>query len=278
MNLGLIPYTGNKEELLPALIPLFPKPDSYERFVDCFCGGLSVSVNTDKPTISNDYNASLIEMYEAIRDLPHLNAVYDLIEKHGLNKTDREAYERFRLLYNKNRDPIHLFILILHSFSNLHRTNDEGEFNAPFGSRSINKNTNKRFSQFKRKSELITFTSGSFVDLDIKQDDFVYCDPPYLITNAVYNKFWGDGMENRLYAWLDDLNARNVRFGLSNVTHHAGKQNDILINWMQKYQVHNLDKKYVLGQHQKGFEETPSGEVYVCNYVNKVPFTLEDLM
>lgn len=40
--LGLIPYTGNKEKLLPGVSKYFPK--HYNRFVDAFCGGLSVSL------------------------------------------------------------------------------------------------------------------------------------------------------------------------------------------------------------------------------------------
>lgn len=279
--MGVIPYTGNKQELLPVLFELFPTPDSYTRFVDCFCGGLSVSLNAPKPVLSNDYDKTLIRMYETIATLSDLSGVAELIHQHRLSRVDKEAYEDFRDLYNQHKDPLWLYILIMHSFSNINRTNDDGEFNAPFGNRTINSSTFKRFEHFKNNVGKINFTSGSFIDLDIKLDDFVYCDPPYLITNAAYNKFWGEDQEHLLYRWLDDLDCRGVRFGLSNVTHHAGKENEILINWMKKYHVHDLDKKYLLGQHTDGFEQNKTKEVYVCNYqntVNKSPFNLEDFM
>ncbi|QEG10713.1 DNA adenine methylase [Klebsiella phage KMI10] len=279
---GVIPYTGNKQKLLPELFKLFPDRNSYMRFIDCFCGGLSVSLNVPKPVLSNDYDRTLIDMYKRLQMLPDLSPVLELIKQHGLGKNEKEAYLTFRDAYNKNKDPLWLYVLILHSFSNVNRTNDKGDFNANFGCRTLNDSTVKRFEHFKNNVRGIEFSSASFKDLDICLNDFVYCDPPYLITDAVYNKFWNEEREHELYDFLDNLNSDGIKFGLSNVTHHAGKQNDILIEWMQKYNVHNLDKKYLLGQHTDSYEQNKTQEVYVCNYqkrdVNTYPETLDDLM
>lgn len=284
MNLGLIPYTGSKTALLKDLKALFPAAGSYSRLVDCFCGGLSVSLNAGCPVLSNDYDVTLIDMYKKLKQVDDFSQIVALAEEHGMSKDNPDAYYKLRDAYNAavDKDPLMLYLLILHAFSNLNRTNGKGEFNTPFGENrgGINPKTIKRFEHFKANVHQVEFRSGSFADLDILDNDFVYCDPPYLITKAVYNKLWGDDMEKRLYAWLDGLNARGVRFGVSNVTHHAGKTNDILIEWMQKYQVHNLDKNYVLGHHQDSFEKTPTQEVYVCNYapVNTNPITIDDFM
>ncbi|UXD79330.1 IS1595 family transposase [Klebsiella phage 150040] len=279
---GVIPYTGNKQKLLPELFKLFPDRNSYMRFIDCFCGGLSVSLNVPKPVLSNDYDRTLIDMYKRLQMLPDLSPVRELIKHYGLGKNEKEAYLTFRDAYNKNKDPLWLYVLILHSFSNVNRTNDKGDFNANFGCRTLNDSTVKRFEHFKNNVRGIEFSSASFKDLDICLNDFVYCDPPYLITDAVYNKFWNEEREHELYDFLDNLNSDGIKFGLSNVTHHAGKQNDILIEWMQKYNVHNLDKKYLLGQHTDSYEQNKTQEVYVCNYqkrdVNTYPETLDDLM
>lgn len=280
--LGVIPYTGNKQDLLPKLFELFPDRRHYHRFVDCFCGGLSVSLNVPKPVLSNDYDKTLIGVYQMLKRAPDLSEVRELIAKKGLNKENKEAYLDFREEYNQHRDPLWLYVLILHSFSNVNRTNEKGEFNAHFGYRTINTSTVKRFEHFKNNVDGIEFRSGSYSDIEINDNDFVYCDPPYLITDAVYNKFWNADRERELYAFLDSLHERGIWFGLSNVTHHAGKQNDILIEWMKKYTVHNLDKKYLLGQHTESYEQNKTQEVYVCNYqkreVNTFPQTLDDLM
>ncbi|UIW12308.1 MAG: DNA adenine methylase [Enterobacter phage ENC20] len=280
--LGVIPYTGNKQSLLPELFKLFPERSSYMRFIDCFCGGLSVSLNVPKPVLSNDYDKTLIDMYERLKTLPDLSLVRELIASKGLGKDKKEEYLKFRDEYNQNKDPLWLYVLILHSFSNVNRTNEKGDFNANFGCRTLNGATEKRFEHFKKNVKGIEFSSGSFRDIDICENDFVYCDPPYLITDAVYNKFWNEDREHELYAFLDKLHGAGIMFGLSNVTHHAGKQNDILIEWMQKYHVHHLDKKYLLGQHVESYEQGKTQEVYVCNYqkrdVNIFPSTLNDLM
>lgn len=279
---GVIPYTGNKQKLLPQLLELFPDRSSYMQFVDCFCGGLSVSLNVPKPVLSNDSDITLINMYNRLRALPDLEPVRDIMKEHGLDKKNKEAYIKFRDEYNKNKDPLWLYILILHSFSNLNRANDKGEFNVHFGYRSLNRETEKRFKHFKENVNGVVFTSGSYKDLDINCNDFVYCDPPYLVTEAAYNRFWGEEQEIELYAFLDELHAAGIKFGLSNVTSHNGKTNHILIEWMAKYQVHNLDKKYLLGQYMDHYEQNQTQEVYVCNYqkrtLNTFPETLNDLM
>ena len=148
--LGVIPYTGNKQSLLPELFKLFPERSSYMRFIDCFCGGLSVSLNVPKPVLSNDYDKTLIDMYERLKTLPDLSPVRELIASKGLGKDKKEEYLKFRDEYNQSKDPLWLYVLILHSFSNVNRTNDKGDFNANFGCRTLNDATVKRFEHFKR--------------------------------------------------------------------------------------------------------------------------------
>ena len=113
---GVIPYTGNKQSLLPELFKLFPERSSYMRFIDCFCGGLSVSLNVPKPVLSNDYDKTLIDMYERLKTLPDLSPVRELIASKGLGKDKKEEYLKFRDEYNQNKDPLWLYVLIcIHS-------------------------------------------------------------------------------------------------------------------------------------------------------------------
>lgn len=256
--LGAIPYTGNKQSLLKELIPLFPK---YDRFVDCFCGGLSVSLNVEGPVLANDIQTELIDMYkwmqqEDFQRVRLLRLTSDLDDKKKL------SYERLRERYNSTKDPILLYLLIQHSFSNMIRFSDQG-FNSPFGRRTFTKNTEKRWNHFKSKKD-IKFESCHYSNLDIKQGDFVYCDPPYLITQASYNAFWSEAEERRLLSWLDSLTARGIKWGLSNVIEHRGLKNQILIDWMSSYSVVYLDKSYKFNQHHSDKKRTV--EVFVKNY------------
>lgn len=264
MYLGAINYTGNKEKLLPSLIPLFPS--SYSRIIDAFCGGLSVSLSVDKPSVSNDIDSKLIGMYTAMKSTT-LEEVVSRINEWGLNSTDKDSYLKFRAQYNENPTPIDLLILQYHSFSNLIRFNGD-KFNAPFGYRTFNPRSAKKFTNFKNKCGSIEFTNLHFRELSsiISVDDFVYVDPPYLITKAEYNKFWSDDEEKNLLSWLDELNDKNIKFGLSNVIHHRGKSNTLLINWMSKYNVKYLDKKYSYNIHHAENVDKETVEVFIYNY------------
>lgn len=79
----------------------------------------------------------------------------------------------------------------------------------------------------------------------INKNDFVYCDPPYNITDAGYNHFWNNKEEQLLYDNLDYLNNKGIRFALSNVLEHKGKTNVILKEWLDKnnYNVYELEHK-----------------------------------
>lgn len=69
---------------------------------------------------------------------------------------------------------------------------------------------------------------------DLYENDFVYCDPPYLITTGTYNDGkrgftgWNENEENKLLSILTSLDRKNIKFALSNVLVHKGKTNDTL--------------------------------------------------
>lgn len=257
--LGAIPYTGNKQSLLKDILPLFPT--DRKRFVDCFCGGLSVSLNVEGPVLANDIQKPLIDMYEWMKTARYETPMRR-IRGYGLSKTNKRSYEAVRALYNKDKDPMLLYLLIQHSFSNMMRFSGD-RFNSPFGRRTITRNTEKRWNHFKAKKD-IQFANSHYSDLGIQETDFVYCDPPYLITDAAYNSFWNEDEERKLLLWLDSLSARGIKFALSNVIEHRGLKNQILIDWMQSYNVVYLNKNYVFNHHHSDKKETV--EVFIKNY------------
>ena len=94
------------------------------------------------------------------------------------------------------------------------------------------------------------------------------CDPPYLITTANYNENggWDDNMEHLLYKELDKINSKGAKFALSNVIEHKGKSNDILKEWMKKYNVHYLNHSYSNCSYQGKNTDKPTIEVLITNY------------
>lgn len=272
-------YTGGKHKLLPQLIPLFPK-DNLRFFVDMFAGGCNVAANITnaKTVIANDFDEKVIGIYRRFKEMDInsiLKYVNGKIAEYGLTMQNQEGYNKFREHYNKgDRDPLDLFILICFSFNHQIRFNKNGEFNMPFGKdRScFNAKIKQNLVDFRKALDRIILTSKSFDEVKIDKlgsNDFVYCDPPYLITCATYNEQdgWNETCERNLLELLDKLNEKGVRFALSNVFVNKGRTNDILIKWSEKYNVYHLSNTYSnCSYHAKDRDKTGTDEVLVTNY------------
>lgn len=271
-------YTGGKYKLLPQLLELFPK--QVNTFVDLFAGGGNVSVNVKaEKVVFNDLMWQVPEMLQEFKKIgveESLRKIDGYISSYGLSKENKEGYLALRELYNKGKsDPLMLYTLICYSFNNQIRFNNKGAYNMPFGKdrSSFNPTLREKFIIFVQRlqSMEIQFSSKDFRELDLDtlgENDFVYCDPPYLITVASYNENggWGEQAERDLLAKLDTLDKAGVKFGLSNVFESKGKENIILKEWAKGYTVHYLDHTYSNCSYHKKDKQSKDIEVFITNY------------
>lgn len=277
-------YTGGKYKLLPQILPFFPT--EINTFVDLFTGGgnIAVNVNANK-IIANDFEPHIIGIYKTFQkyEIEELIKTIEVaIQAFGLTIENADNFNNFRAYYNKHIEdgysfimPIMLYVLICYSFNHQFRFNSKGEFNMPFGkNRSQWNNTMKKnlinFHKVITEKNII-FTNKDFNELKIDKlssNDFVYCDPPYLITCATYNEKdgWNENCERKLLELLDKLNSQSVKFALSNVLFSKGKTNDILIEWSKKYNVHHLDYTYQNCNYHTKDKESKPDEVLITNY------------
>ena len=272
-------YTGGKYKLLTQIMPLFP--EDINMFVDLFCGGCNVGINVNaKKIVCNDSEKVIIDLYNDWKNGECdelLNVLKETISKYELSKTNKEGFEKIRKDYNDgNKEWFMFYAMLMHSFNYQIRFNKNGEYNMPFGKdRScFNQSTENNFINFINEihNKNIFFTNKDFTELKIeklKEDDFVYCDPPYLITCASYNEKdgWNEIKEKQLLKLLDSLNDNNIKFALSNVLENKGKRNDILIEWCKKYNVHYLNNNYSnCNYHTKDKSKNSTVEVLITNY------------
>lgn len=279
-------YIGGKYKILNQILPLFP--GQIDNFVDLFAGGCNVGINAKANRVYfNDNLIFLIEMFEKFKSndidttLGHVNK---RIEQFKLSLTNEDGYKEFRKFYNKEKNPLDLFVLIAYSFNHQIRFNNNHEFNNPFGRErsSFNKTMKQNLELFisKLKEKEVFFSSVCFDDFNfsfLSEDDFVYCDPPYLITTGTYNdgkrgfKGWTIKEEMALLEKLDDLDKQGIRFALSNVLEHKGKSNDILKKWVETkkhYRVSYLDFDYSNSNYQTLVRnKSASVEVLITNYI-----------
>jgi len=274
-------YTGGKHKLLPKIFPAFV--ENPRRFVDLFAGGFNVGINAEADEIyCNDHITYIIELYKFLRDTP-LNEtkdkIYQRIKEFALSDTNEDGYKKFRSSYNQQPSSLDLFILTCYAFNHQIRFNSKHEFNTPFGRErsSYNESIERNLTMFCRalqEKNIIfgtkDFTAFNFDDFDDR--DFIYCDPPYLISTGSYNdgkrgfKDWTEKEERELLGLLDRIHEAGVKFALSNVFYHKGCSNNLLIEWSEKYKVLFLDKTYSNCSYHFKDRETKTVEVLITNY------------
>ncbi|MBB1534714.1 Dam family site-specific DNA-(adenine-N6)-methyltransferase [Leptotrichia sp.] len=292
-------YVGDKYKLMSQLKKLFPT--DIDNYYEPFVGGGSSFLNTEaKKFYLNDVNKNIIKLHCYLYDFKKnrekfFEILFKTIEEYGLScsflgktvpdelkkefvktyysRYNKENYLKMREDYNKDKKNLKLlYLLLIYGFNHMIRFNLKGDFNLPVGNVDFNQNVFvalNNYFDFSKKNNLKFFNQDYKEFLNshsFKRGDFIYFDPPYLISNSEYNKMWSEKDERKLYQILDNLNKKNVRFGLSNLVIHKDKENEILLNWMEKYKVYEVNSNYI-----SRFDNTKkinSREVYVTNYEN----------
>lgn len=294
-------YTGGKYRLLAQILPLFPT--NIDTFVDLFCGGGNVGINVKcNKVLFNDSAECVIKLFESWKEASPpmiVKSITKLIRKFRLSETSKYGYEFYGCdsssgLAVFNRKPYtdlkkelnkrrkqknyttYLFVAIIYAFNNQIRFNSRGDFNLPVGKRDFNDIERKKLLKFVEKLQQIdcSFSSVDFRNFDysrLAEFDFVYADPPYLITNAAYNesKRWTEHEEIALLKMLETLDEKGIRFALSNVLEAKGARNEILHSWINEhpnYTCYHLVKSYSNSNYQRKERDSLTDEVLITNY------------
>lgn len=293
-------YVGDKYKIFPKISEFFPK--RINRFIEPFTGGGSVFLNIKaKEYLLNDIDTNVVNIHRFLieqaenKDL-FFESVLEIIKKYNLShsyfkdivpqeikdnwkktyyaKFNKEGFNRLKYDYNlsNEKNTLQLYLLLIYGFNRMLRFNSKGDYNLPVGNVDFNKNTqnalNDYFYLIKQKN--IKFYNLDFLDffelIDFQKDDFVYLDPPYLITFSEYNKLWNEETEKRLLVFLEWLDLQNVKFAISNVTHYKGKINHQFLNWSKKYNSFEIKSNYI-SYHDNSNKEFK--EVLITNFENK---------
>ena len=293
-------YIGGKARILDQLLPVFPEHIS--TFVDLFCGGCNVGINTKADNyIYNDGNRELIGLLKMF--LRHntntiLKRMDEIVDHYGFSKTkdhnfayyggnpmkgvsryNKEPFLQLRQDYNNsprnNQHYIMLYALVVFGFNNQMRFNDRGEYNLPVGKRDFNDVIRRKLQVFvdKLKAQHPVIQNKDFRRFDINQLDaesLVYLDPPYLISTATYNEGggWTERDEQDLLDFMDKLNEQGIHFVLSNMLEHKGRKNHLLIDWIEQrnWQVVGINMDYSNSNYQVEGKNSGTVEVLVKNY------------
>lgn len=290
-------YVGDKYKLMEEIGTYFPA--NIDKFIEPFVGGGSVFMNTvAKQFFLNDIDSYIIGLHKylckaANRKKAFFTDLEVIIKEYGLSysykedniptelkrrykktyfaKYNKDAYEQMRTDFNESsKDNMSiLYLLLIYGFNRMLRFNKSGDFNLPVGNVDFNSNVASAledyFQEVKNKKPKWYNLDYKvfFKKLQLSENDFIYLDPPYLITFSEYNKLWNEQDEIELLQLLDELNKRNIRFAISNVTHYKDRQNNIFIEWAQKYHIHSIKSNYI-SYHDNSIKQF--NEVLITNY------------
>lgn len=289
-------YTGDKYKLIPELKKYFPT--DINKFVEPFVGGGSVFLNIQaKQFYENDIDKNIMSIHNYLSSFSFsddlLKILFAKIEEYQFTcsckgktvpqelkekyvktyfaKYNAEYYKRLKEKYNASdrSDIADLYLLLIYGFNRMLRFNQKGDFNLPVGNVDFNQNVVDALTNYvnltnQKKIHWFNKDYKSFIaKIELTENDFVYLDPPYLITASEYNKLWDQQDDDDLCALLDELNTNNIRFALSDVVNYKGKENTKLLEWAQKYNVYPIKSNYI-NYHDNSIKSF--SEVLITNY------------
>lgn len=188
----LLRWAGSKLKLIPSLEAYWNT--DHKTYLEPFAGSACLYFHlSPKRAVLGDNNASLIELYEVVRESPDR-----IVRRLAHIPRDAEAYYRWRRIEPESLDKesraLRLLYLNRHCFNGIFRTNDKGKFNVPFGTRlgrPLEAETIYRCAQRLRGVKLVAGDFMNTVRL-AKPGDLVYMDPPFAMARTRNRRQYGN--------------------------------------------------------------------------------------
>jgi DNA adenine methylase len=230
-------WAGGKRWLVPKLQELWSEIESDRsptpRLVEPFVGGMAVALGLQpKVALLNDANQHVVNFYQCLQEgltnsLPMTNDADQYLEYRSrfnqLTVENQLIVDSGQLtarehalstvhcpLSTKKTQALLFYYLNRTGFNGLCRFNNKGEFNVPFGKyKTIT--YSEDFLEYQDLLGRWEFSCGDFQAIALRDDDFIYADPPY---DRVFTKYsqqdftWDD--QERLAEWLAQHSGRVV--------------------------------------------------------------------
>lgn len=199
------------------------------RLVEPFVGSGALFLNTSfNKYLLCDTNADLINLYKNLKNFPDKLTAKTKEMFTKKNNTEDQFYifrEKFNNLKSTDLEKSALFIYLnKHAFNGLCRYNSKGLFNVPYGRYKNPEFPEIKMYNFADKSQKAIFKCQDFTKTfsEIKNDDVVYCDPPYVPLSSTsnftsYSKNDFNLIEQaKLAECAEDLKSRQIQCVISN--------------------------------------------------------------
>lgn len=227
-----------------------------------------------------DTNPYLIKFYQAIQSgMIDGFAVRAFLEREGkeLSKHGEEYYYEVRDRFNQNHDPLDFLFLNRCCFNGVIRFNRNGGFNVPFGhkpQRFSRAYITKIVNQVDYVYVVARNSDWRFLCQDyretfaqVREGDFVYCDPPYVGRHVDYYDSWNEESERILFKLLNNC---PCQFILSTWHSNQHRKNPYLEILWKKFHILTKAHFYHVGANEAN--RKPMLEALIMNFIPKHPY------
>lgn len=230
----LLKWAGGKSFLGPVLTE-YSKRIKFRRYIEPFFGGGAIYLNIieqhpdqRKNAIINDMNQDLINLYKHIKRSKSLlisahKEMIDLYNLKGYNYL-RDCFNQIGdTNFSKIQKSAALMVINKVCFNGLYRVNSKGIFNVPEG-RYIKKSFIKDdeiINMSRKLPNISNIHSGEYDKIDIKKNDLVYIDPPYVPLNKTssftgYSSIFGNEQQIKLADYFRRIDKKGAYVIASN--------------------------------------------------------------
>lgn len=240
-----------------------------------FMGSGVVGINlAPRRAVFSDTNPHTIALYNAIKAGKITSySVREYLEYEGaqLAQKDDEHYYYIRDRFNEKHDPLDFLFLNRSCFNGMIRFNRYYKFNVPYGhkpERFAKAYVTKIVNQVKHLETILPENEWEFICCSFEetiakatQNDFIYCDPPYIGRHVDYYDSWDEEHE---IALRDALFASEAKFMLSTWDENKYRKNEYIDTIWQG--CHKITKEHFYHVGAKESNRNSMMEALLTNY------------
>lgn len=252
---------GKKTKLVSHIKELYSKLKlDNSVYYEPFMGSGIVGFNIEpERAIFSDNNPYIIKFYNSIKSNEiDLDTIRIFLEEEGkkLLESGKDYYNLVRDRFNKDCNILDFLFLNRCCFNGLMRFNRNGKFNVPYCKKDDKLSSDyidKIIDQVKKVKELLDrhpdwqFICSDWKDIvkDAKEEDIIYCDPPYLGLFSTYYTEYDINNEKELQDFLNNI--CNSKWIYSSWKENKDKINEFILDLIGKYDSIDIEHRYQIG-------------------------------
>lgn len=252
---------GKKTKLVSHIKELYSKLKlDNSVYYEPFMGSGIVGFNIEpERAIFSDNNPYIIKFYNSIKSNEiDLDTIRIFLEEEGkkLLESGKDYYNLVRDRFNKDGNILDFLFLNRCCFNGLMRFNRNGKFNVPYCKKDDKLSSDyidKIIDQVKKVKELLDrhpdwqFICSDWKDIvkDAKEEDIIYCDPPYLGLFSTYYTEYDINNEKELQDFLNNI--CNSKWIYSSWKENKDKTNEFILDLIGKYDSIDIEHRYQIG-------------------------------